>query len=157
LPLAQNVPADKLISAIAEYLKEEVREVSPPTWSLYSKTGIHVDRVPTQTDFWYIRCASLLRRLYIDGPVGTERLRSVYGGRTQKGMINEHFFKAGASAIRKPLQQLEGAGLVTKVGKDGRILTNKGISLVDRIAYKLLKDLQKDMPELNKYLPVKVQ
>jgi small subunit ribosomal protein S19e len=155
--LAQNVPADKLISAIAEYLKEEVKEVSPPAWSVYSKTGIHVDRVPAQTDFWYIRCASLLRRIYVDGPVGTERLRSVYGGRTKKGMINEHFYKAGASGIRKPLQQLESAGLVTKSGTKGRVLTNKGVSLVDRVAYKLLKDLQKDMPELNKYLPVKAQ
>jgi small subunit ribosomal protein S19e len=157
LPLAQNVPADKLISAIADYLKEEVKAVSPPAWSVYSKTGIHVDRVPTQTDFWYIRCASLLRRIYVDGPVGTERLRSVYGGRTKKGMINEHFYKAGASSIRKPLQQLESASLVTKSGTKGRILTQKGVSLVDRVAYKLLKDLQKDMPELNKYLPVKVQ
>jgi len=157
LPLAQNVPADKLISAIAEYLKEEVKEVSPPAWSVYSKTGIHVDRVPTQTDFWYTRCASLLRRIYIDGPVGTERLRSAYGGRNKKGMINEHFYKSGASTIRKPLQQLESAGLVTKSGTKGRTLTDKGVSLVDRVAYKLLKDLQKDMPELNKYLPVKVQ
>jgi small subunit ribosomal protein S19e len=121
------------------------------------ETGIHVERIPSQPDFWYLRSAALLRRLYTDGPVGIERLRTVYGGRAKKGMINEHFYKSGASSLRKALQQLESAGLVAKVGTRGRILTNKGTSMVDRVAYKLLKDLQKDMPSLSKYLPVKPQ
>jgi small subunit ribosomal protein S19e len=157
VPLAKNVPADKLITAVAAYLKENVKEVSPPAWSAYSKTGIHVDRIPSQPDFWYSRCATLLRRLYVDGPVGTERLRTVYGGRTKKGMCNEHFYKSGASALRKGLQQLEAAGLVTKVGTEGRALTDKGVSTVDRVAYRLLRDLEKDMPELRKYLTAKAQ
>jgi small subunit ribosomal protein S19e len=157
LPLAHNVPAEKLIKAIAEHLKDNVKEIAPPAWSSYSKTGIHVERIPTQPDFWYLRSAALMRRLYTDGPVGIERLRTVYGGRAKKGMINEHFYKAGASNMRKALQQLEAAGLVAKVGNRGRILTDKGTSLVDRLAYKLLKDLQKDIPSLNKYLPVKAQ
>jgi small subunit ribosomal protein S19e len=72
-------------------------------------------------------------------------------------MINEHFYKSGASALRKVLQQLETAGLVQKKGTQGRILTDKGVSLIDRVAYKLLRDLQKDMPELNKYLSVKAK
>ena len=157
MPLAQNVPADKLISAISEYLKDNVKEVSPPEWALYTKTGPQVSRVPSQTDFWYVRSASLLRRLYLDGPVGIERLRTIYGGRTKKGMRNEHFMKSGASAIRKVLQQLERAGLVAKASTKGRVLTDKGTSTVDRVAYKLIKELQKDMPELNKYLSLKVQ
>lgn len=153
MPLAQYIPPDKLIQALAEYLKENVKEVSPLPWSSYVKTGPHVERVPSQQNFWYIRCASLIRRIYLDGPVGIESLRSAYGGRAKKGMRREHFYKAGASSIRKPLQQLERAGLVTKAGTKGRILTDKGKSIVDRISYKLLKDLQKDIPALSKYLP----
>lgn len=157
MPLAQYVPADKLIQALAEYLKENVKEVSPPPWSGYVKTGPHVERVPSQPDFWYVRCASLLRRIYLDGPVGIESLRSAYGGRAKKGMRREHFYKSGASSLRKPLQQLENAGLVTKLGTRGRVLTDKGKSIVDRISYKLLKELQKDIPALSKYLPAKVK
>ncbi|MDD1776487.1 MAG: 30S ribosomal protein S19e [Candidatus Methanomethylicus sp.] len=157
MPLAQNVPADKLINAIAEYLKDNVKEVSPPEWSLYTKTGPQVSRVPSQSNFWYVRSASLLRRLYIEGPVGIERLRTLYGARTKNGMKNEHFVKTGGSSIRKVLQQLEGAGLVAKASTKGRVLTDKGTSTVDRIAYKLIKDLQKDMPELNKYIPIKAE
>ncbi|MDH5811991.1 MAG: 30S ribosomal protein S19e [Candidatus Methanomethylicaceae archaeon] len=157
MPLAQYVPADKLIHALAEYLKENVKEISPPTWSNYVKTGPHVERVPSQPDFWYIRCASLLRRIYLDGPVGIESLRTAYGGRAKKGMRREHHYKAGASTIRKPLQQLESAGLVTKLGTRGRVLTDKGKSIVDRISYKLLKELQRDVPALSKYLPAKAK
>ncbi len=157
MPLAQYVPADKLIRTLAEYLKENVKEVSPPPWSSYVKTGSHAERIPTQPDFWYVRCASLLRRIYLDGPVGIESLRTAYGGRAKKGMRREHHYKAGASLIRKPLQQLESAGLVTKLGTRGRVLTDKGKSIVDRISYKLLKELQKDIPALNKYLPAKVK
>ncbi len=157
MPLAQYVPADRLIHALAEYLKENIKEVSPLPWSNFVKVGPHVERVPSQPNFWYIRCASLLRRIYLDGPVGVESLRSAYGGRTKKGMRREHFYKAGASSIRKPIQQLEHAGLVTKSGTRGRVLTDKGKSIVDRISYKLLKDLQKDMPALSKYLPSKAK
>jgi len=157
LPLAHNVPADKLIKALAAHLKDNVKEIAPPAWASYSKTGTHVERIPTQPDFWYLRSAALMRRLYTDGPVGIERLRTVYGGRAKKGMINEHFYKSASSNIRKALQQLEAAGLVAKVGNRGRALTAKGTSMVDRVAYKILKDLQKDIPSLNKYLPVKAQ
>ncbi len=157
MPLAHNVPADKLIKALAEHLKDNVKEISPPAWASYSKTGTHVERIPTQPNFWYLRSAALLRRLYTDGPVGIERLRTVYGGRAKKGMINEHFYKSASGNIRKALQQLEAAGLVAKVGNRGRVLTDKGISTVDRAAYKLLKELQKDIPSLNKYLPVKAR
>jgi len=57
--------------------------------------------------------------------------------------------------IRKNLQQMEAAGLVAKATTKGRRLTDKGMSTVDRVAYKLLKDMQKDMPELGKYLTQK--
>ncbi len=155
--MAQEVPADRLITAVADYLKTNVNEVSPPSWATFVKTGPHVERVPSQNDFWYIRCASLLRRLYIEGPVGVERLRSVYGGRAKNGMSNEHFVKSGGSSLRKALQQLEKAGLVKKLPDGGRTITDSGRSVLDRIAYKMLKEIQKDMPEMGKYLPLKPQ
>ncbi|MEJ5292369.1 MAG: 30S ribosomal protein S19e [Candidatus Methanosuratincola sp.] len=157
MPLAQEVPADRLISAVADYLKANVKEVAPPSWAAFVKTGPHVERVPSQNDFWYLRCASLLRRLYIESPVGVERLRSLYGGRAKNGMANEHFVKSGGSSLRKALQQLEKAGFVTKLPSGGRTITDGGRSMLDRVAYKLLKEIQKEKPEMGKYLPVKPQ
>lgn len=145
------VPPKLLIEALAEHLKENVKEVQPPEWAFYAKTGCFKDRVPDDPDWWYKRCASLLRKLYLCGPVGVERLRTAYGGRTRNTMKRKHFKKAGGSAIRKALQQLEKAGLVEKTPK-GRVLTSKGRSLLDRIAVDLFKKLASERPELAKYI-----
>lgn len=144
------VPPRVLIEELAQYLKENVKEVQPPEWSLYAKTGCFKDRVPDDPDWWYKRCASLLRKLYLYGPVGVERLRTAYGGRTRNTMKRKHFRKAGGSAIRKALQQLEAAGLVQRTQK-GRVLTNKGKSLLDNIALTIFKRLVHERPELAKY------
>ena len=145
------VPPRMLVEELAQYLKENVKEVQPPKWSLYAKTGCFKDRVPDDPDWWYKRCASLLRKLYLYGPVGVERLRTAYGGRTRNTMKRKHFKKAGGSAIRKALQQLEAAGLVQRTPK-GRVLTNKGKSLLDNLALTIFKRLARERPELAKYI-----
>ncbi|MEM0088141.1 MAG: 40S ribosomal protein S19, partial [Thermofilum sp.] len=61
------VPPRMLVEELAQYLKENVKEVQPPEWSLYAKTGCFKDRVPDDPDWWYKRCASLLRKLYLYG------------------------------------------------------------------------------------------
>jgi len=150
---AVQVPADRLIAEVARCLKERVPEVKPPEWAAYVKTGAHKERVPEDTDWWYYRCASILRKLYVRGtPVGIERLRTAYGGRKNYGVAPEHFIKGSGSVIRKALQQLEKAGLVVKVKGKGRILSPKGRSLLDKMANKIMRELAKENKELKKYL-----
>ncbi len=150
---AVQVPADRLIAELAHYLKERVPEVKPPKWATYTKTGAHKERVPEDPDWWYYRCASILRKLYVrGGPVGIERLRTVYGGRKNYGVAPEHFVKGSGSVVRKALQQLEKAGLVVKVKGKGRTLTPKGRSLLDKLANKVMRELAKENKELEKYL-----
>ncbi len=148
---AKFVPPQLLIDELARYLKENVEEVKPPEWAMYVKTGSHKERVPDDPEWWYKRCASLLRKIYIHGPVGIERLRTAYGGRKNMGTVREHFRKAGGAIIRNALQQLEEAGLVEKTPR-GRVLTSKGRSLVDKIASQIFKELAEQRPELKKYV-----
>ena len=61
--------------ALAEALKQ-IPEFQIPEWSLYVKSGVSRERVPSDPDFWYKRSASILRQLYIKGVVGVERLRN---------------------------------------------------------------------------------
>jgi len=129
-----DVAADKLIPRIAEELKK-AKEVKPPEWALFVKTGVHKERPPTDSDWWYIRCASILRRLYVKGPSGVERLRTAYGGRKRRGVKPAHFAKGSGSIIRKALQQLEKAGLVEQEKGVGRKLSSKGRSFLDRLAH----------------------
>jgi small subunit ribosomal protein S19e len=139
LPTAYDVEANVLVERLAKHLKENIGEIAPPTWALTSKTSAHKERPPQNPDWWYVRCASLLRKLYIHGPVGIQRLRVEYGGRKRKGTSIEHVKDSGGSAIREPLQQLEKAGLVAKEGPKGRKLSGEGVSLLNRVSGEILK------------------
>jgi len=126
-----EVPVDKLIQKLKEELKK-IETIRPPLWAQIVKSGSHRERPPQQPDFWYVRAASILRRIYIDGPVGVSRLRTYYGGRKRRGRRPAKTYKAGGAIIRKILQQLEAAGLVKKE-KKGRVLTPQGRKFVDKI------------------------
>jgi len=139
-----EVPAAALLERLKERLKE-YPELTPPAWSYFVKTGVHRERRPEQPDWWYMRAASILRRLYLDGPVGVSRLRTYYGGRKNRGQAPEHFRKGGGKIIRTILQQLEKAGLAEKVeGKrKGRRVTKKGVELLNELAKEVHKELAK--------------
>jgi len=133
------VPADKLIKRLAEYLKKN-NIVTPPQWALYVKTGVSKRRPPQDPDWWYVRCASILRKLYIHGPMSVKDLRREYGGRRRVRTKPPHSWPGSGAIVRKALQQLEAAGLVQKVPLKGRILTPEGTSLLDRIAKEIMKE-----------------
>ena len=146
-----DVPADTLIDRLSGYFKENVDEIQPPEWAAYVKTGSHVERMPQNPDWWYVRTGSLLRKLYMNGPVGVSRLRKDYGEKKRRGVRPNHFRKSGGSVIRKSLQQLEKAGLVTKDGLKGRIVTGKGRSLIDAMSTQVKRELDREQPELRQY------
>lgn len=146
-----DIPAPKFIEKLAKYLKENVDEVNPPAWVNIVKTGSHVQKQPQNPDWWYIRCASLLRKIYIHEPIGIEKLRAEYGGRKDFGVKPEHAVKAGGAIIRKALQQLEAAGLVETLKPRGRVMTRKGRKLLQEIAEDTKKELVKELPALEKY------
>jgi len=144
-----DVPPDMLIQRVAEKLKE-MEEIKPPEWAVYVKTGVHKERSPEQDDWWYVRAAAILRKVYINQPVGIERLRTAYGGRKNRGVKPEKFRKGSGSIVRKALQQLEKAGLVKKTDK-GRVVTPQGKALLDKTAAEIKKELVNEIPALAKY------
>jgi small subunit ribosomal protein S19e len=143
MPTPLDVSSDALIGNLSKFLKENVGEVAPPPWASTAKTGSHRERPPANPDWWYSRCASLLRKLYLHGPVGIARLRVEYGGRLRHGTHIEHSRSSGGSAIREPLQQLQKAGFIAVEAKKGRKLTPEGISLLNRVAADILKGAKK--------------
>jgi len=143
MPTPLDVSSEVLIERLSKFLKENIGDVSPPSWALTAKTGSHKERPPANPDWWYARCASLLRKLYLHGPVGIARLRVEFGGRIRHGTHIEHSRVAGGSAIREPLQQLQKAGFISVEAKKGRKLTAEGISLLNRMAGDILKNAKK--------------
>lgn len=146
---AYDVPAAALISKVAEKLKENDK-VNPPEWAPYVKTGAHKELPPTENDWWYTRCAAVLRTVYTQGPIGVERLRSVYGGIKNMGSAPNHKVKGSGSIAREALQQLEAAGFVRSL-KSGRVVSPKGQSFLDKSAYEVKQELVEKIPGLAKY------
>lgn len=134
---ALEADPQKLISEVAKELKSK-KVVEFPDWAKFVKTGHYKQRPPEQDDWWYFRCASLLRKIYKYQPVGVSRLRTAYGGSKNRGHKPEHHYKAGGKVIRVALQQLENAELVKKAEPKGRILSKKGKELLDEISKKLI-------------------
>lgn len=151
LPTPYDVPADILISKLARYLRSNVKEISPPTWASIVKTGSHVKGPPVDPYWWFIRCASILRKIYLRGPVGITRLRAGYGGRVDRGTKPEHVKKSGGAIIRNSLHQLEAAGFVEILNKKGRVVTRDGRRLLDKISTEIKSELEKELPELQRY------
>ncbi len=151
MPTPYDVPAAKLIERLAQHLKNNVESIRPPQWAPFVKTGTFAERVPENTDWWYIRCASLLRKIYLKGPVGISHLRSMYGGRKDRGTKPEHTRKGSGAIISKALKQLEEAGLVKTMKQRGRVVTSEGRRLLDFISTDIKKELEKSIPELKKY------
>jgi small subunit ribosomal protein S19e len=133
---ALDVDANDLIGNVAVKLKE--MKIKKPAFVGLVKTGPQAERPPEQEDFWYLRCASVLRQAYVKDNIGTNRLRSHYGGAKNRGVRPEKHVKAGGSTIRKAMQELEKAGLLKKE-KVGRSLSPAGRKLLDASAKEVYK------------------
>ena len=143
----EQLNPEKFVLKAAEKLKS-VKEIQPPEWADFVKTGAGKTRMPEEKDWWYQRAASMLRKIELLGPIGVQKLRTVYGNKKDRGYKPERFYKAGGSIIRKILQQLESAGFIeqtkykgpkNQTEKDkgvikGRITTSKGRLFIKEIA-----------------------
>ena len=141
------VNPNNLINKAAEELKKQ-KLVEPLEWSKFVKTGPHKERLPDNQDWWFYRSAALLRSIAKLGPIGTQKLRTKYGGKKDRGNKPEEFRRASGSIIRKILQQLEKSELIKQTEKGnhkGRILSPKGVSFLDKIAVQLAKQERKDL------------
>lgn len=147
-----DVPSNELIERTSTELKK-IKEIEPPVWSRFVKTGRFKERPPVREDWWYIRAASILRRIYKLGPIGVSKLRTKYGGKKDRGHKTEHVYKGSGNIPRKILQQLERAQLIMYVEKGthkGRIVTSKGKSLLDRVSAQIYAEMMEKIPTREK-------
>ena len=138
---AFDVSPGKLIEKTASELKK-IESIKPPAWSKFAKTGTHKERPPVDPEWWYVRSAAVLRKVYVHGPIGVSKLRTKYGGKKNRGFKPEAVFKGSGSIIRKIMQQLEKADLIRKIDKGvrkGKVLTPKGKSFLDKVAKQVAK------------------
>lgn len=133
-----TVEPGKLIDIIAEKLKE-FPSIKPPKGAEFWKTAHYKELAPVEEDFWWIRCASLMRKLGKYGPIGVNRLRKHYGGKNRKHGGKKHSARGAGKIIRVALQQLEEANLIEATKQDGRVLSSEGMSLMERSAHEITR------------------
>ncbi|BFI73206.1 30S ribosomal protein S19e [Nanoarchaeota archaeon] len=161
----RDIPGNKYVERLAKYLFENYKEmIKPPSWAFFIRTGPDRERNPDfppdvdyngEPGWWYYRAASILRQVYLKGPIGVSRLRKKYGGLRKRGMEPGKFVKGYGKIVRLILQQLEQAGLVMKITegrKRGRIVTNNGKSIMDKLAKDMYEELSKEDKNLLDYV-----
>ncbi len=128
-----DVEAGALVKAASEDLKTKIKA---PEWAQFAKTGVAKDRPPEDPNWWYVRAASILRKIYVKGPIGISRLRGEYRSKKNCGVKPEHSAKASGKVTRLAVQQLEQLGFLKKTEDGGREITAAGMKYLDNIAHK---------------------
>ncbi|WP_096389275.1 30S ribosomal protein S19e [Halopenitus persicus] len=145
-----DVPADALIEEAADRLADRIDE---PEWVQFTKSGADRELPPEQEDFWFVRSASLLRKVAKNEPIGIERLATEYGGK--KRGSNRYIVAPGTHTggsrkiIRASLQALEEEDLIETAQGEGRRVTDAGHTFLNEVADSVFEDL--DRPELERY------
>jgi len=130
------VDKSDLINKSADQLMK-IKEMTPPEWANFVRTGAQKQRAPIDKNWWYKRAASILLKATDKGPIGVSKLRTEYGGKKRRGHKPAEFRKSSGNIIRKIMQQLEKSELLKQVEvgvHKGRVVTPKGMSLLNTVA-----------------------
>lgn len=133
----KDVPAGEFISALAAHFKKS-QKLEVPEWADIVKTGTFKELCPQDPDWYFVRAASIARRVYLRGGVGVGEFARIYGGLKSNGARRPHYAIAATGVIRHILQQLQELDLVAKKKeRKGRFLTKNGQRELDTIAGQL--------------------
>ena len=98
------------------------------------KTGVSRELPPQDPDWFYLRCASIARQVYIRKTVGVGRLCKMYGSAQNRGVRPSKHVDASKSVVRRALQALEKLGVIeTNEETGGRSVTPSGQRDLDRM------------------------
>jgi small subunit ribosomal protein S19e len=145
-----DVPAKEFIDEVAKQLEKQ-DAISLPDSNMYSKTSVARENGPEPENWWYLRCASILRKIYMENTIGTQHLRSEYGGKRDRGSKPYKARTGSGSITRRAVQQLESAGYLKKIKGKGRSITPKGRKFLDNVAHDVFNQVRKQYPGLEKY------
>lgn len=109
-------------------------------WHDLVKTATYKELCPQDPDWYYVRAAAVVRKIYLRGGIGVGAFQKIYGGAKSNGSRRPHFAKAAAGLHRNILQALTEIDLVAKKkDKKGRWITRSGQRELDTIASQLVQ------------------
>ncbi|CAL9041179.1 unnamed protein product, partial [Musa banksii] len=139
----KDVSPHEFVKAYSAHLKRSGK-MELPEWTDIVKTGRFKELAPYDPDWYYIRAASMARKIYLRQGIGVGGFQKIYGGRKRNGSRPPHFCKSSGAIARHILQQLErmniieiepkGNVLFACNGFSGRKITSQGQRDLDQVA-----------------------
>ncbi|KZV42765.1 hypothetical protein F511_07462 [Dorcoceras hygrometricum] len=133
----KDVSPHEFVKAYAAHLKRSGK-MELPEWTDIVKTGVLKELAPYDPDWYYIRAASMARKIYLRGGIGVGAFRRIYGGSKRNGSRPPHFGKSSGSIARNILQQLQVMGIIEMEPRGGRRITSNGQRDLDQVAGRIV-------------------
>lgn len=130
----RDVNAWRWVKTAAAHFKQEGKLFVPRCTELV-KTSHGRERAPQKQDWFYIRCAAVLRAIYLRPGTGYGGLSKRFGNKKNRGSQPEITTKAARGLLHWACRSLEGLKLVTKGKEGGHVITKEGRKKVDTIAF----------------------
>lgn len=98
----KDIDQHVVTKALASFLKKSGKIVVPEQAD-FIKTGKFKETAPTEADWFFTRCASIMRHLYMRSPSGVAAFTKIYGGRKRNGTHPARYCRSSDGCIRKVL------------------------------------------------------
>ncbi|XP_034663063.1 LOW QUALITY PROTEIN: 40S ribosomal protein S19b [Drosophila subobscura] len=138
----KDVDQHVLTKVLSDFLKKSGK-ITVPEQADYIKTAKFKETAPTDRDWFYTRCASIMRHLYFRSPAGVAALTKVYSGRKRNGVMPAKYCRSSDGCIRMAFHALEAARMIEKHPEGGRKLTPTGQRDMDRLANRIVANQRK--------------
>ncbi|KAK1292738.1 40S ribosomal protein S19-1 [Acorus calamus] len=133
----KDVSPHDFVKGYSAHLKRSGK-MELPHWTDIVKTGKFKELAPYDPDWYYIRAASMARKIYMRQGIGVGGFQKIYGGRKRNGSRPPHFCKSSGSIARHILTQLETMKIIEKDVKGGRKITSSGQRDLDQVAGRII-------------------
>ena len=129
----RDVPAPKFIAAYTEVLKNNDK-FHVPKWADLVKTGVHKELAPYDPDWYFVRAAAIVRKIYLEPGTGVGTLQKRFGGGFRRGARPTHHRDCSGGIIRNILITLDDLKITEKTAKGGRKISRVGQQALDLVA-----------------------
>ena len=129
----KDVAAHDFVIAYAAHLKR-IGKIEVPKWADLVKTGTAKELAPYDPDWYYIRAAAIVRKIYLREGTGVGSLRKRFGGNYRRGSAPDKHQDAAGGLIRTICLNLDKLNITEATGKGGRKVSRTGQQALDLVA-----------------------
>ncbi|KAK4253171.1 hypothetical protein QN277_010771 [Acacia crassicarpa] len=127
----------EFVKAYAAHLKRSGK-MEPPEWIDIVKTARFKELAPYDPDWYYIRAASMARKIYLRGGLGVGAFQRIYGGSKRNGSRPPHFCKSSGAIARHILHELQNMNIIEADPNGGRRITPSGRRDLDQVTGRIV-------------------